>query len=183
MKEILTLLNDFKEPIACFLENANKTSFLDYLPHLISALAVIASIVVVIIQYRQGAKLHQEAELYNTRREAILEALSFLDTYISWLDMEGSVIPSREETTDIRLAVQARTIHNKLCISCDDPRIVELFVDIVVPSKETTGCYPVFEKLNEFRNACRKELGYKAIDLPIDRIYLSRVSTRAINEK
>lgn len=182
-EEILALLTDLKEPFAKFLECANKTTFLDYLPHVISALAVIASMVVVIIQYRKGIVLHQKAELYNTKKEAILEALAFLNTFISWLNIDSGVTPSREETDAIELTVQARTIHNKLCISCDDPKLVELFVDLVVPNVGLDEGYPVFEKLDMFRNMCREELGYKPVNLPADRAYLTVVSTRAINNK
>ena len=181
--EIILLLNDIKDPILKILEDANKTSLLDYLPHFISALAVITSMIVVVIQYKQGLKLQQKAEIYKTKKETILEALSFLDTYISWLDMENSSIPSREKTDDVLLAIKARTIHNKLCISCDNPEIVERFMDVVRPNSTGEGGYFVFKRLYEFRNACRKELGYKVVDLPTDRVYLTQVSTRALQNQ
>ena len=182
-EEILLLLKDLKEPILKILEDANKTSLLDYLPHLISALSVIISMVVVIIQYMQGIALQQKAEIYRTKKEAILEALSFLDTYISWLDVIGCAASLREETNDVTLTIKARTIHNKLCISCDNVEIVKLFVEIVVATGTNKEGEPIFERYKEFRNACRKELGYKPVDLPIEKIYLSQVSTRALQNK
>lgn len=182
-EEIILLLNEIKEPILKILENANRTSFLDYLPHLISALAVITSMIIVIIQHRQGIVLQQKAEIYRTRKDTILEALSFLDTYISWLDVNGCSAPLRGKVNDVSLTVKARIIHNKLCISCNNSEIVRLFVDIVLPPEaEKEGC-PVFERYNEFRNACRVELGYKAVDLPVDKIYLAKVSTKALQDQ
>lgn len=183
IEEIMLLLKDLKEPVLEILEEANKPSLLDYLPHIISALAVITSMIIVIIQYRQGIALQQKAEIYRTKKEAILEALSFLDTYISWLDVIGYGAPLREETNDVMLTAKARTIHNKLCISCDNAEIVKLFVDIVLPAETNKEGYPVFEKYNEFRNACRKELGYKTVGLPMDKIYLSQVSTSALQNQ
>lgn len=166
-----------------FLNNASKTSWLDYLPYVISVVSIISSVFIVSMQYKQNIKLHQESERYNAKKETILEALSFLDTLISWLDMENSVDPLREEISEISLTVKARTIHNKLCIVCGDSKIVELFVDIVCPNKKSNEDSTVFEKYNQFRNKCRMELGYKMVDFPMDRIYLSQVSTRALREK
>lgn len=182
VEEIMKLLNDFKEPIANYLENANKTSFLDYLPHLISALAIIASMIVVVIQYKQSAVLHQKAEVYNTKKETIVEALSFLDTYVSWLDTSNGVVPTRENANVVSLTVKARMVHNKLCVSCDNTKIIDLFLDIIVPKAECSNGDNVFDKINAFRNECRKELGYKPVDFPEDRIYLSKVSTKAMQE-
>lgn len=182
-EELLSLLNEFKEPIMEFLNNANKTSFLDYLPYVISIVTIISSVIIVSIQHRQNIKLHQESERYNAKKEAILEALSFLDTFISWLDMENGVTPLREEISEISLTVKARTIHNKLCIVCGDSKIVELFVDIVCLNKKSNEDITVFEKYHQFRNECRIELGYKMVDFPMDRIYLSQVSTRALSQK
>ena len=50
IEEIMLLLKDLKEPVLEILEEANKPSLLDYLPHIISALAVITSMIIVIIQ-------------------------------------------------------------------------------------------------------------------------------------
>ncbi len=182
-KELLMLLKEFKAPIIDFLNNVTKTQLLDYLPYVISISTIISSVIIVSIQHRQSVKLHQEAERYNTKKETILEALSFLDTFISWLDMESGSHPLREEISEVALTVKARTIHNKLCIVCGESKIVELFVDIVCPNKNADKDETVFEKYYKFRNECRIELGQKAMSLSMDRIYLSQISTRALRQK
>lgn len=177
------LFDRLHNAIVLFLEESQKTSLLDYLPHILSGVAILSSVAIVYIQYRRNVVLHKQTQMFNTKRETIQEALTFLDTYVSWLDMSSGVVPIRQEITEVDLTVNARTIHNKLCITCDNARIVELFVDIVVPSPKQEQGEPIFEKYNEFRNECRKELGYKSADLPMDRIYLSQVSTRALHNK
>lgn len=151
-------------------------SFIDYLPYIISILSILASIMIVFIQYRQNIKLPEKATIYNAKKEALYEVLSFVDTYISWLTPSSGIIPVREEITTLGMTSQARICYNKLCLYCDNDKLLELFWDIVRPDSNGQP-YPVYRLYNEFRNECRNELGVKRKELPSENIFLSIIST------
>ncbi len=157
-------------------------SFLDYVPHIITVISLIVTVVITVLQYKSNITLHKKNSTYDMKKETIEEAFSFLDTYISWLDTDSGVIPMREKIDGVDFAVKARMIHNKLCITCDSKEIVETYVNIIVPDLSEKKGYPVFQKYNDFRNQCRKELGFDEIELPKDKIFLSVISTRGLNE-
>lgn len=157
-------------------------SFLDYVPHIITVISLIVTVVITVLQYKSNITLHKKNSTYDMKKETIEEALGFLDTYISWLDTNSGVIPAREKINDVDLAVKARMIHNKLWITCNSKEIIETYINIIIPDSCGKEGYPVFEKYNEFRNQCRKELGLDEIELPKDKIFLSVVSTRGLNE-
>lgn len=160
----------------------NKISFVDYLPYIISILSVISTLIITIIQSRHNYKLHKRNSSFDIKKDAIFEALNFLDTYISWLDINNGVIPVRKYIDKTNLTIQARQIHNKLCITCKNKKIAESFVYMICPDLKEGENFPVFEKYDEFRNECRKELGIDTIKFSTDKGYIYRVNTRALEE-
>lgn len=120
------------------------------------------------------------------KRNAILEALNFIDTYFSWLDWsDGPQTPSRQparETMTIeRLTVMARKCYNELSLSCNQ-EIVNKFLIIIFSKDEELrkrkSC-PTKE-YNEFRNLARKELGLTAINFSEEKVFLAHVGTVAL---
>lgn len=151
-------------------------SFIDYLPYIISILSIIMSLIIVFIQYRQNIKLQKKAIIYNAKKEALYEVLSFVDAYISWLTPSSGIIPVREKTTKLKMTSEARLSYNKLCLYCNNNKLLKLFWDIVNPDNKGQ-LYPVYSLYNDFRNECRNELGIKKKDLPSENIFLSIIST------
>jgi len=153
--------------------------FLEYLPHAISGLSILATIIITVCQNKANVKLYEKNSNFDVKKEAILEAMNFIDTYISFLDFESGVVPVRDEkTTEQSLTIHGRTVYNKLCLTCDNKTIIDTYLNIILPKKSPS---PVFDLYNTFRNECRKELGFSEIDLPKDEIYISRVTTRELS--
>ena len=155
-------------------------SFLDYLPYIISILSILVSLAVVFIQYRQNIKLQEKNTIYSAKKEALYEVLSFLDKYISWLTPLSDITPIRENTTKLDMTANARLCYNKLCLYCNNDKLLTLFWDIVCPDNSDQA-HPVYKLYNKFRNECRKELGVKSKELPSNKIFLSVVSTQELN--
>jgi len=153
------------------------SSIIDYLPYLISILSILVSVIIVIIQYIVSIRMHRRNNNFDAKREAIQEALDFLDLCISFRQPDSAYKPISMNITDEDLTTKARSAHNKLCVTCKNKKIIELFLAIVVPDKIP---YPMYQYYDEFRNECRKELGFKKIDLPKDKIYLAIVSTKPL---
>ena len=157
-------------------------SIVDYLPYVISILSILSTLVITIIQFSHNYKLHKKNTSFDIKKEAILEALDFLDTYISWLDMDSEVAPVREHTNTTQLTIKSRKIYNKLCITCNNKKVIESFMNMICPDLKDEEKFYVFKKYDEFRNECRKELGIDTIKLPKEKGYVNYVNTRALNE-
>jgi hypothetical protein len=93
--------------------------------------------------------------------EACLEALNVIDAFFS-----HSFLPLKP-TPQVADAARTREAHSKLILSCDNPKIVELFTEILC-GPETGQRKPPTDQLNEFRNLVRKELGFGS-DVELDR--------------
>ncbi|MGW8257587.1 MAG: hypothetical protein ACWGMZ_08890 [Thermoguttaceae bacterium] len=94
--------------------------------------------------------------------EACLEALAIVDAFFSqigWTDLT----PVKQ----IADTARAREAHNKLILSCDDSEIVKLYMEILCGPTSGEDIAPT-DKLNNFRNAIRKELGF-GNDIELDR--------------
>jgi len=103
---------------------------------------------------------------YQLKHEACLDALSLIDAHLSHAlqaAKDGDII-KQYATTE-----HARTVHNKLILSCEDNSILNKYEEIMFggasAGKQQT---PPTDLLNEFRNLIRKELGYGR-DLELNR--------------
>ena len=120
------------------------------------------------------------------KRNAILEALNFIDTYFSWLDWsDGPQTPSRQparETVTIeKLTAMARKCYNELSLSCNQ-EIVDKFLIIIFSTDEElrkkNSCST--KEYNEFRNLARKELDLTAINFSEEKVFISCIGTAAL---
>ena len=151
-------------------------TIMDFMPYIISILSILTRFIIVFIQYRQNKKLHEKNIIYNAKKEVLYDVLSFMDTYVSWLTPLSGIVPIRENTTKSKITSEARLSYNKLCLYCDNDKLLELFWKIINPNSNGKP-YDVYSLYNEFRSECRKELGVKKKDLPKENIFLSVVTT------
>ena len=107
---------------------------------------------------------------FEMKRAVLLEALEFLNDYISWLTIDP--VPDRKYYWPKELTLAARPIYEKLCLCVEYPAILQIFLDIIFGESVNA-----FASLNEFRMEARKELHLKSIDFDENRIFLSRIST------
>ncbi len=131
--------------------------------------------------------------IQDIKRNAILGALYFIDTYFSWLDWndtnqtESETMPNpprqpaRETMTIENLTTMARKCYNELSLSCNQ-KIVDKFLIIVFSKDEelrrNNSC-PTKE-YNEFRNLAREELGLTTINLSEEKAFVVCVGTAAL---
>ena len=155
----------------------NTVSFLDYMPHIIAAISITSTMVITYIQYKTSVETHRKNSNFDAKKEAIEEALDFLDICISYRKTDSLYQSLNIPMSDAELTERGRRVHNKLCLTCENKDIVDCFMKIVAPDEEK---YPLFEYYDKFRNMCRKELGFTEIDLPKDKIYLAVVSTKSL---
>ncbi len=103
---------------------------------------------------------------YQLKHEACLDALSLIDAHFSHTltPPNGGEIAKQYATTE-----HARTVHNKLILSCEDKNILQKYEEIMFGSSAVgEEQSPPTDLLNEFRNLVRSELGY-GIDLQLNR--------------
>jgi len=120
--------------------------------------------------------------IQDIKRNAILDALNFIDTYFSWLDWSNTPRqPARETMTIEKLTTMARKCYNELSLSCNQ-KIVDKFLIIVFSKDEelrqNNSC-PTKE-YNEFRNLAREELDLTAINLSEEKAFVACVGTDAL---
>jgi len=112
-----------------------------------------------------------ESEKRALKYSAILSALSLIDANFSHsLTKNVPKAPIKQYST----TVEARECHNRLILTVDNPKVIQVFLEIFFPDKEDNT--PPTEKLNEFRNLARQELGYgKPLELNRDKAWFARV--------
>ena len=155
---------------------------MDYWPHIIAILSMLTSVIIVYLQYKANSKANKAAIIYGEKKEILYDALSFLDTYISWLTPDSGHVPVRRSMTVLEMTERARVCYNQLCLFCDDNKILQIFWKIINPNNPGAE-YPVYELYNEFRNECRKELDMDSVDLPDDFIFISEASTAELSNE
>ena len=127
------------------------------------------------------------------KRNAILGALNFIDTYFSWLDwsnptqtgtettFDPAPQPARETMTIEKITTMARKCYNELSLSCSQ-EIVDEFLIITFSKDETLreegSC--LTKEYNKFRNLARKELDLTSINFSEEKVFLARIGTSAL---
>lgn len=145
---------------------------------LITVLGVVLSAVV---SYAIATYGYSRQRIFDVKKDALLSSLTFLDDYLSWLDfsMPGSdalITPKRRAMTSLEITVAARECYNKLCVTCDDEKLMKVFLDIIFNVSDKSIC----EKYNEYRQCVRRELKLKEVYFDTDRVFLSVVSSKAL---
>lgn len=105
-------------------------------------------------------------EAFTIKREACIEALNVVDSTLSnqtWTDETGTVLPATKQPVHIE---KARECHSKLALTCDNPKIIELYskcLGLRLPGEPVQGIST--DAVLELRNIMRTELGFgKKID-------------------
>ena len=133
----------------------------------------VVSVLITFINNRDYSK-----RKYEKRQESIRDALSFLDSFCSWLTYNSGIEPVRGPIkTQEEMTIEARKCYEQLCVSVENKRLIELFLDIILNKCD------VFQGFLEFRELARHELGLKSIKLDKDNIFLSIISTEVLKAK
>ncbi len=149
------------------------------------AAAIAAAVISSVVNYR---KLKAEIKLginksrlessYEIKKNAIFESLQLIDSYLSWLDFDSGIRPERNlNLTALKLTKNTRTIYNQLMVTCTNGDLPKVFIEIV--------CGDTKEKLDlyvKYRNMCRIELGLDEIDMSKKYVFISIVSTSALEK-
>lgn len=113
---------------------------------------------------------------FEIKQKVFLEALEFLNDYISWLTIDP--VPIRKLYQLEEFTLVGRSVYEKLCLCAESPVILQIFLDILFGKTVN-----VFVSLNEFRKEARKELHLKPIDFDENRAFLSCISTLDLEKK
>lgn len=123
------------------------------------------------------SRIEEQAELrrsrYEIKRQACLEALSVIDAVLSHsrFTQDGRLLDVQRQPVDI---AKARECNNKLALTCDDPRILELFLDALGVRAAGREVERQGDLINDVRERMRKELGFgKPLALPSDRAWIA----------
>jgi hypothetical protein len=143
----------------------------------------IVSISVPLVQLWIGDKNAKKQLIYQAKRDAIIEALNFLDDWLSYLtwhsDGSSTEIPVEKDKicNTQNMTMRARKVLNLLCVYCDFEETVDLFSAILFHKDEKkTDLYI------EFREACRKELRLSKISFNKDEVFVAKVSSGELEE-
>ena len=130
-------------------------------------------------EYKKQLDSYRKQTIYNIKKNAIFESLTVIDLYLSWLNYDNNFnIPCRQSTTLIDITTRARQSFNNLCITCDSEKLINLFGEIFF--KKHSNVMPYY---SEYRNEARKELGMGEIEFSPDVVFLSRISTKDLEEQ
>ena len=100
--------------------------------------------------------------IYEVKQKAIIESLYFLDNYFSTLNWDnGEKKPIRiEGISDEYLTFTARKCYNDLLVTCKNKNLPLKFIKFL-----KTGMDINQENVLEYKNICRKELGFNKIKI------------------
>ena len=145
---------------------------------IVAIISCITSVLISKNNIKKEIENFKAQETYKIKLEAIFETLQFLDDYISWLTVDGRCAVHKNITkTDSTII--GRECYNKLCTTCDNANLIELFNTIVFHGKERN----IFECYNQFRLEARKELGLKEIIFSEQDVFIACVSTENLDKK
>lgn len=145
--------------------------------------SAIVSILVPIIQLWVNNKNVEKQQIYQAKREAIIQALEFLDDWLSYLTWQNGESPVETIVKDQKCNVQnmtirARKVLNLLCVYCNYEETINLFSRILFhPEEKSADLYL------KFRVSCRNELGLSIINFNENEIFIAKVSSAKLEEK
>ena len=138
-------------------------------------LSAIVSIAVSWISAILGYKINKKKEIFNDKKACLLDALVTLEHVIAkrkFVENGKQIVPDTDiKLSDGQIADKARECIDKLAIYCVNPKIAEIYMDVVVNGNTKPDNY------NLFRNLCRKELGLKDINLGSQNAFLVGINT------
>jgi hypothetical protein len=161
-----------------FMDNATIISVLAL------CVSAVATILVPFIQLLIEHVNTNKQIIYQAKREALIEALNFVDDYFSYMDWtedgntkEIDVVEGRECNIE-NMTERSRNILNLLCVYSKDKKTIDLFLDLVLKQngKKT-------ELLVGFREACRKELRLSKMEFDKENVFIAKVSSKKLLER
>ncbi len=126
--------------------------------------------------FKKELEVYVQKDIYEAKKEALRNAMSFLDVYFSWHSGSSTDV-IRQETTREELTLWARKCYNELCLVCG--KDVLLSFDRALFGQNGNKKFGV---LNEFRNVARKELGLDEVEYSSDHVFYSVISTLDLNK-
>ena len=133
----------------------------------------IDEITTVVEGIRAEVKLYQmaESEKRQLKHKALVNALSMIDAHFSHTLTKNVPSPPTKQYATIE---EARACHSELILTVDNPEIIKLFLDIMIPDPGDKT--PPTDMLNEFRNMIRMELNYgESIQLDREHSWISSI--------
>ncbi len=130
------------------------------------------------IEQQNQFTAYKKQTIYSEKKKAIFESLDVIDLYLSWLNYDdNSITPFRERTTPHNITIRARKCFNNLCVTCENELLILLFEKILFDNDEH-----VLILYEQFRNVAREELGLSKVCFDKDRIFISQISTKDLEE-
>lgn len=144
-------------------------------------IAVFGVVLSAVVSYAIATYGYSRQRIFDVKKDALLSSLVFLDDYLSWLDFsvpgrKELIAPERRAMSSLGMTVAARECYNKLCVTCDNEKLINVFLDIIFNTSDKSIC----EKYNDYRQCVRRELKLKKIQFNTDRVFLSVVSSTAL---
>lgn len=144
-------------------------------------IAVLGVVLSAIVSYAIATYGYSRQRIFDVKKDALLSSLVFLDDYLSWLDFSvpecnALITPERRVVSSLEMTIAARECYNKLCVTCDNQKLIASFLDIVFASDGNLIC----EKYNRYRQYVRQELKLKKMNFSSDRVFLAVVGTKAL---
>ncbi len=128
------------------------------------------------LEHEKQIENYHQQNIYDLKKQAILDSLSVIDLYLSWHTFNGTVVPVREETSTTALTIKVRECFNNLCLTCNNNDLILLYGRLFFDNKGN-----LVDLYSKYRNEARKELGLDVINFNQDIIFLSNVSTKDLN--
>ena len=132
----------------------------------LSVLTAISIILTFIVSLCSMLRINKRKELYLIKKEAIFEALNFLDDFLSTKTFNTclkreNIITKIGKDNFQELTFRGRECFNKLVITCDDSELIDTFCKIILPQYYYEDKSIKMNDYDNFRMLCRKELGLK----------------------
>lgn len=93
---------------------------------------------------------------WELKYQACLDAMEIVVSFLShWFKDVNGIKPVRQ----VADTVKARECYNRLVLTCENPKVTQLFLKVMFPTQQT-NIKQIIDNLNAFRNAVRTKLGF-----------------------
>lgn len=130
------------------------------------------------LEHKKQIENYHQQNIYDLKKQAILDSLSVIDLYLSWHTFNGTIVPVREETSTTALTVKVRECFNNLCLTCNNNALILLYGQLFFDHDANA-----VDLYSKYRNEARKELGLEEVKFNQDIIFLSNVSTKDLDRE
>jgi len=147
-------------------------------------ISAVSTILVPFIQLWINHKNEKMQVIYEAKREALVEALNFIDDYFSYFTWRNDGTLLEIETvkdpgcTVESMTVRSRRTLNLLCAYCGKQETIDLFLALVFRPTDRPA-----ELFIKFREACREELGLSRVEFNKNEVFIAKVSSKKLEKK